>query len=358
MEALAPCVQGKSAAMRRASTDRIPFLSSVKLERWQETETENIDADASGGCRDSSIMRRFWFFLAAAAALGVGTMRADETVRELQVRLKKAGFYQAEANGKYDSETSAAVTRYQIRNGLPISGKMDSATLNALHVPPPKSFTAPETPATAGVWRRLRNGDMEFVKNGKPGAIASSRTPSPVPGRVVDSSVAAKPNERPALEPHAPPPRLAEDMPPPQSSEPERGTPLNPQDFYNADRLRDYVAAFVLAGLDPEVGAEAEFFADRVNYFGQPNVTREKIRTDLQRYDRRWPQRQFRLAGEIESVPQPNGTIRVTFPLRYDLRNGSKSASGTVRKTIILRRTNDNDLEIVKVTELKPTQRG
>src|SRR3954447_20510612 len=112
-------------------------------------------------------MRRLLFFL-AAAALCVGTMRADDTVRELQVRLKKVGFYQGDANGQYDSETSAAVTRYQIRNGLSISGKMDAATLNALHVPPPKSFTASEPQAASGAWRRLRNGDMQFVKNGKP----------------------------------------------------------------------------------------------------------------------------------------------------------------------------------------------
>ena len=338
MEGSARCLQAKSAATR------------VYTE-GQKNETKNISADDSGGWPDSSIMRRFLFLL-ATAGLCVGTLRADETVRELQVRLKKAGFYQAEANGKYDSETSAAVTRYQIRNGLPISGKMDASTLNALHVPAPKSFTATEAPATAGVWRRLRNGDMEFVKKANSGDIAASRTSSPTPGRVVDSSVAVKPNERPTLEPHAPPPRLAEDMPPPQSIKPERGTASNPNQSYDPERLRDYVAAFVLAGLDPEIGSEAEFFANRVDYFGQPNVTRDKIRRDLLRYDKRWPQRQFRLAGEVETVPQPDGTIRVAFPLRYDLRNGSKSASGTVRKTIILRKTSDSDLEIVKVSEL------
>ena len=32
----------------------------------------------------------------------------------------------------------------------------------------------------------------------------------------------------------------------------------------STDRLRDYVGAFVLAGLDPRVGAEADFFADQV----------------------------------------------------------------------------------------------
>ncbi len=126
-----------------------------------------------------------------------------------------------------------------------------------------------------------------------------------------------------------------------------------PGDVYDPERLRDYVAAFILAGLDPEVGAEAEFFAERVDYFGQPNVSREKIRNDLLRYDKRWPQRQFRLAGDLETARQTNGTVRVTFPLRYELHNGSKSASGTVRKTIILRKTNDSELEIVRVTELE-----
>ena len=295
-------------------------------------------------------MRRLLFFL-AAAALCVGTIRADETVRELQLQLKKAGFYHADVNGKYDSETSAAVTRYQIRNGLPISGKMDAATLNALHLPEPKSFTATEPQAASGAWRRLRNGDMQFVRKANASETSPTSGASPTQGRVVDSSVAVKPNERPALEPHAPPPRLPEDVPSPQSSTAAREPASNAGDFYNPDRLRDYVAAFVLAGLDPEIGAEAEFFANRVDYFGQSNITREKIRKDLLRYDKRWPQRQFRLAGEVESALQPNGTIRVTFPLRYELHNGTKSASGTVRKTIILRRTNDRDLEIVKVSE-------
>ena len=35
-----------------------------------------------------------------------------------------------------------------------------------------------------------------------------------------------------------------------------------PSAAYNRERLRDYIAAFVLAGLDPQVGAETEFFAN------------------------------------------------------------------------------------------------
>ena len=46
-------------------------------------------------------------------------LRADETVRTVQTRLKAGGFYSGEVNGVYDSDTAAAITRYQIRNGLP-----------------------------------------------------------------------------------------------------------------------------------------------------------------------------------------------------------------------------------------------
>ena len=116
------------------------------------------------------------------------------------------------------------------------------------------------------------------------------------------------------------------------------------------ERLRDYVAAFVLAGLDPGVDAELEFFADRVNYFNEGVVGREKIRRDLQRYNQRWPSRRFSLAGEVEVEPRPDSRLRVTFPLRYELRNSSKHSSGQVRKTLIVEVTGE-DLQIVGVDE-------
>ena len=121
---------------------------------------------------------------------------------------------------------------------------------------------------------------------------------------------------------------------------------------YNRDRLRDYVAAFVLAGLDPQVGSETEFFADRVDYFGERDVTREKIRRDLQRYDNRWPERGFWLAGDLVVSPIKD-KLKVSFPLRYDLRSGSRRSSGKVWKTLVLEKTGTDDLQIVAVNERK-----
>jgi hypothetical protein len=72
----------------------------------------------------------------------------------------------------------------------------------------------------------------------------------------------------------------------------------------------------------------------------------------LQRYAARWPGRKFWLAGDITVEPQSDKRVRVTFPLRYDLRNGAKHASGKISKTLVLEPTGD-DLQIVAVNERK-----
>jgi hypothetical protein len=118
------------------------------------------------------------------------------------------------------------------------------------------------------------------------------------------------------------------------------------------ERLRDYVGAFVLAGLDPHVGSETDFFGDRVQYYDQGVFGREKIRKDLERYAARWPDRRFWLDGDISVQQQRANRVRVTFPLRYDLRNGGKHSSGKVNKTIVLEPAGD-DFQIVAVNEHK-----
>jgi hypothetical protein len=121
---------------------------------------------------------------------------------------------------------------------------------------------------------------------------------------------------------------------------------------FSTERLRDYVGAFVLAGLDPNIGSEVDFFADRVQYYDEGIKDREKIRADLKRYDSRWPGRKFWLAGDITVEPQNDKRVRVTFPLRYELRNGAKRSSGKVDKTVVLELAGD-DLQIVAVNERK-----
>lgn len=268
-------------------------------------------------------MKRLFLCFLLVSLGAVCSLRADENVRALQSRLKAGGFYLGEVNGRYDSDTAAAVTRYQIRNGLQITGKLDEPTRNALGVAaaPPK---VPTPKFGEDVWRYLRKSDQASIKR-----------------LLAEEGKAPKPSK---------PPPASTSVEPPAEGPPAATT--NSPANYDRDRLKDYVAAFVLAGLDPNVGSEAEFFAERVDYFGERGVTREKIRQDLQRYNNRWPQRGFSLAGELE-VNAIDDKLKVTFPLRYELRNGPKQSAGKVLKTLVLEKTGADDLQIVAVNERK-----
>lgn len=269
-------------------------------------------------------------------------LRADEMVRTVQSQLKAGGFYWGEVNGVYNSDTAAAITRYQIRNGLQITGKLDSQTSHALGLAADKP-AVPRPKFGEDVWRYLRKGDRENIKRlmveeaaaaQRKSSAQSSNAPAPLSSPAGLASTARKTVTRPL--PAETPPKTANTLPP----------------SFNHERLRDYVGAFVLAGLDPQVGSEVEFFAGRVDYFGERQVSRERIRRDLQRYNDQWPERRFWLAGELEVKPI-NDRLGVTFPLRYELRNGSRRASGAVWKTLVLEKTGEDDLQIVAVNERK-----
>jgi peptidoglycan hydrolase-like protein with peptidoglycan-binding domain len=265
-------------------------------------------------------MKRYLFYFLVVILGSACLLRADETIRALQERLKTGGFYYGEINGVYDSQTAAGVTRYQIRNGLQITGKLDEQTRYALGL----SAAAPKAPLPRfgeDVWRYLRKSDQARISR----------------------MIAEDEKKRTAA------PKPAANAPAPPATQTRHDSP---QAAAENDRLKDYIGAFVLAGLDPRVGAETEFFADRVDYFGEHGVPREKIRHDLQRYNERWPQRSFRLAGDLD-VTAMNDRLRVTFPLRYDLRNGSRHSTGTVLKTLVLEKSGQNDLQIVSVNERK-----
>src|SRR5436309_3205470 len=67
------------------------------------------------------------------AALAPGA-RADQAVQNVQQALKDQGFYYGEVTGEKNADTTAAIRRYQIRNGLQISGDLNDETLKSLGV--------------------------------------------------------------------------------------------------------------------------------------------------------------------------------------------------------------------------------
>src|SRR5436305_7495014 len=72
--------------------------------------------------------------LLAGLSLLAISARADDLIRNVQEALKDQGFYYAEITGTKDSDTTAAIRRYQIRNGLQITGDLNDETLKSLGV--------------------------------------------------------------------------------------------------------------------------------------------------------------------------------------------------------------------------------
>ena len=78
--------------------------------------------------------------------------RADQLVERVQQALKDQGFYYGEVTGEMNANVTAAIRRYQIRNGLQVSGELNSETLQSLGIDSSGSArpaTKPASPSPA-----------------------------------------------------------------------------------------------------------------------------------------------------------------------------------------------------------------
>jgi peptidoglycan hydrolase-like protein with peptidoglycan-binding domain len=106
----------------------------------------------------------------------LSTVWADPAVESAQQKLKDGGFYYGEINGKKDADTTAAIRRYQIRNGLQITGELNTETQRALGLTS-KPATAPATrPAQTPATR-----PAETPGPTPPGFLEENAAPTPTP---------------------------------------------------------------------------------------------------------------------------------------------------------------------------------
>jgi peptidoglycan hydrolase-like protein with peptidoglycan-binding domain len=73
--------------------------------------------------------------IAALVFIGSMTlMRADQLIESVQQALKDEGFYYGELSGEMNANLTAAIRRYQIRNGLQVTGMLNEETLQSLGI--------------------------------------------------------------------------------------------------------------------------------------------------------------------------------------------------------------------------------
>jgi peptidoglycan hydrolase-like protein with peptidoglycan-binding domain len=127
--------------------------------------------------------------LAVAASIAVaGSVWANDEVRGVQEKLRDGGFYSGEIDGAYSSQLSAALTRYQIRNGLAITGQLDVDTSKALGAKPAVTTSAADSAQSSETWRRLRKGERQTL------AETNARETSLPATNRSKSEVASRPN--------------------------------------------------------------------------------------------------------------------------------------------------------------------
>ena len=93
-------------------------------------------------------MRRTTVYFVGALCV-IGSVGADQTVQSVQQALKDQGFYYGNVTGEKSAETTAAVRRYQIRNGLQVTGQMNPETLRSLNVNSNLAASSQSAPAVA-----------------------------------------------------------------------------------------------------------------------------------------------------------------------------------------------------------------
>jgi peptidoglycan hydrolase-like protein with peptidoglycan-binding domain len=110
-----------------------------------------------------------------------------ERISEIQSALARGGYYQGNPNGKWDSNTVAAMQKFQSDNGLSNSGKIDAPSLQKLGL----------GSGTAGV-------DAPKPVTPKPATsapTATSVTPSSTAATTSASSATPAPNSSPTSKP-------------------------------------------------------------------------------------------------------------------------------------------------------------
>jgi peptidoglycan hydrolase-like protein with peptidoglycan-binding domain len=99
--------------------------------------------------------------------------RADQLVESVQRALKDEGFYYGEVSGEKNANLTAAIRRYQIRNGLQVTGALNDETLRSLGIKSsgsarPTTKAASPTPAASAVPNESPSDETETATPAPP----------------------------------------------------------------------------------------------------------------------------------------------------------------------------------------------
>src|SRR5437870_882597 len=194
---------------------------------------------------------------------------ADDNVRAVQEKLRDGGFYLGEIDGAYSSQLAAALTRYQIRKGLAVTGQLDIDTSDALGAKPAVTTGTAAPEQGSETWRRLRRREPQTTStnarekssprtdraDSEAEPAQSSPVGTPAMSKLATQSADSPPLAAPISPGGAKPAsvlpataRTSSEITKPASTPPATAvdTGSSGDGDISTERLRDYVGAFVL----------------------------------------------------------------------------------------------------------------
>lgn len=207
-----------------------------------------------------------------AVFASIGTIRADEALRRIQQSLHDQGFYYGTIDGAPGDETTHAIRRYQIRNGLAVTGQLNDETAKSIER---TGSTVAKSSGNGG----SNDGGKVTGNNPRAGNAATSidedrryaqGSNAPAPGRAMP---APTPAYRP---PPAPRPDASDDNDGQADNAPAPRAPVNRPDLRAAPPSEDAAPA-PRTGVPPSAALMSVF--ERTPYeFAPPPVQADVLR--------------------------------------------------------------------------------
>jgi peptidoglycan hydrolase-like protein with peptidoglycan-binding domain len=168
---------------------------------------------------------------AGLTAAGATNLLADEVLRHVQQELRDQGFYYGSIDGSPGDETTQAIRRYQIRNGLGVTGQLNDETRKSIER---TEAAVAKGPASSSSSRHsARPGtdeDRQYAEATPPPLAGNAPAPAPEPAPVFRSAPHPPPetdsgdeNDSPAVQ--QPPGRPDLRVPPGGAAQPPQPPP-------------------------------------------------------------------------------------------------------------------------------------
>ena len=255
------------------------------------------------------------------------TLPAQDETRSLQEELRRRSLYFGNIDGRDSAELQEATRRYQGRKGFPATGRPDRETLRSLGLvprgpnePPPKELDWPAEPVLPSDVRidPVAVAESLSAETGIP--PASVVTKKEAQRRGVSSKRRSEATAGTAAAPVVNPAQIPKDSP-----------------FITPQEVARFATEYFNAKSSSDIKRELKFYSDKVDYYKNGQIDRRIIEQTLRGYQTRWPTRRYQMAGPIRfSQITPRGEIIMTFPVKFTLRDGTRTVRGATDNRLVI----------------------